>query len=123
MHRFWIEAEAIDVFTDEKIKGKKGVARIGLDNLKMVLKKHRMVRDINGELKDTSNDEEGWPIYVLSPHQLQELEQRNRSIEGHAMLFNVQIAIRGFKITSLCEAKKTHAFYLKNYFKNNLSKC
>nr|MBA2652060.1 hypothetical protein [Tatlockia sp.] len=92
LHRFWIEAEEIDVYTDEEIKGKNEVARISLDNLKMVLKKHRMVRDIQGELKDTSNDEEGWPIYVLSPKELQELEQGNRTLEGPAMLFNRAVA-------------------------------
>ena len=86
LHRFWIEAEALDVFFDAKTT-KDGVTRIGLSELKMVVKKHRMTRGADGELKDVRDEEEGWPIYVLTAEQLQELQCGKRRIEGHAMVF------------------------------------
>lgn len=95
LHRFWIEAEEIDVAMgnnehgdeDEKESEDESCTRIGLRELRMTVKKHKMERDIHGELKDTSNDDEGWPIYVLTPTQMQELEQGRRIIPGHAMIF------------------------------------
>ena len=46
-----------------------------------------MARDIHGELKDVGDEDEGWPIYVLTSKQLQELEVGHRVIAGHAMIF------------------------------------
>jgi hypothetical protein len=87
LHRFWIEAEELDLSINEQGNANNRISRIGLDRIKMVLKKHRMKRDIHGELNDTSDDEEGWPIYVLTPEQMQNLEHGKNSIEGHAMIF------------------------------------
>lgn len=87
MHRFWIEAEEIDIsLTDESMK-KDGTTRVGLGNLKMVVKKHRMERDIHGELKDVGNEDDGWPIYVLTARQMHDLERGIQTIDGHAMIF------------------------------------
>jgi len=85
LHRFWIEAEEIDISEDKA--NEDGITKIGLGSLKMMVKKHRMERDINGELKDVGNEDEGWPIYVLTPEQMQELEQEKRVINGHAMIY------------------------------------
>jgi len=87
MHRFWIEAEEIDVaFSDEGIDNK-NLTRVGVEDLKMVVKKHRMERDIHGELKDVGNEDEGWPIYVLSREEWRELERGARVINGNALIF------------------------------------
>ena len=87
LHRFWIEAEELDIsLSDVEIKND-DITRIGLGNLKMIVKKHRMERDIHGELKDVGNEDEGWPIYVLTPEQMHELERGKRVIDGHAMIF------------------------------------
>lgn len=87
LHRFWIEAEELNLFVDEQGQDENKTTRIGVDTVKMVVKKHRMERDINGELHDVLDDEEGWPIYVLTPQQFQELSQEKRTIIGHAMIF------------------------------------
>ena len=87
MHRFWIEAEEVDLLVSNNVPETDDVTRIGLSTIKMVVKKHRMERDIHGELKDVGNEVEGWPIYVLTTEEMQELERGNRIIDGHAMIF------------------------------------
>lgn len=87
LHRFWIEAEEINLsLSDEQLEPKE-IKRIRLGDLKMVVKKHRMERDLNGELKDVGNEDEGWPIYVLTAEQFDELKAGQRHINTHAMIF------------------------------------
>lgn len=85
IHRFWIEAEETEVALDEQQD--EGVTRIALGKLRMVVKKHKMKRDIHGELVDDGNEDEGWPIYVLTPQQMRELYIKRRVINSHAMIF------------------------------------
>lgn len=85
IHRFWIEAEEITIPTSDLNKSDK--ISIGVNDLKMVVKKHRMERDIHGELKDVGNEDEGWPIYVLNAEQVQQLKEGIRTIKGPAMIF------------------------------------
>lgn len=85
IHRFWIEAEEITVPISEQ--NNEDTIRIGVNELKMVVKKHRMERDIHGQLKDVGNEDEGWPIYVLTEEQIHELKQGLRTIKGSAMVF------------------------------------
>ncbi|MCC5792428.1 MAG: J domain-containing protein [Legionellaceae bacterium] len=89
LHRFWIEAEEIDINISDpdNTANKEDITTIGLGHLRMVVKKHRIERDIHGELKDVGNEDEGWPIYVLTPEQVQELTQGERVINGHAMIY------------------------------------
>ena len=87
LHRFWIEAQEINVSISDEVLEKEGITRVGLGDLKMIVKKHRMERDIHGELKDVGDEDEGWPIYVLTPKQMRELRSGTRFIEGHAMVF------------------------------------
>ena len=87
MHRFWIEAEEIDVLLSDEVLRRDDIARVGLGGLKMVVKKHCMARDIHGELRDVGDENEGWPIYVLTEAQMHELERGDRIIDGHAMIF------------------------------------
>lgn len=86
LHRFWIEAEEIDISMPDKMLAS-DTARITLSNMKMVVKKHRMERDSHGELKDVGSEDEGWPIYVLTMEQMIELEMGIRAIDSHAMIF------------------------------------
>ncbi len=86
LHRFWIEAEDINVGLGES-PDDKNITNINLGELKMVVKKHKMKRDLNGELKDISDEEEGWPVYVLTKEEMLELEQGIRIIPGHAMIY------------------------------------
>ncbi|MDA0698117.1 MAG: J domain-containing protein, partial [Proteobacteria bacterium] len=87
LHRFWIEAEDIDLSLSDKDVEPKDIRRIHLGSLKMVVKKHRMERDIHGELKDVGDEVEGWPVYVLTPEEFQELKEGTRRINTHAMIF------------------------------------
>lgn len=86
-HRFWIEAEEIDVLLSDETFSSGDIVQIELDNLRMVVKKHRMERDIHGELKDVGEKNEGWPIYVLTESQIPELELGSRKIDDQAMIF------------------------------------
>ncbi len=86
LHRFWIEAEEIDVSMSHPTQIENRT-RIGLEGMKMVVKKHRMERDIHGNLQDVNHDNDGWPIYVLTPDEVAELQQGMRSITGRAMIF------------------------------------
>ena len=64
IHRFWIEAEEVNVPVSDNERLKQyTLQRFGLNDMRMVVKKHRMAW-INGELKDVGNEEEGWPFYV-----------------------------------------------------------
>jgi hypothetical protein len=88
VHRFWIEAEEVDIFLpDDESEKSATTMKFGLDSIKMVVKKHRMLRDIEGNLKDSDEDEEGWPIYVLTPEQMAELEAGEKVITDNAMIF------------------------------------
>jgi curved DNA-binding protein CbpA len=84
-HRFWIEAEAIDLnysgfargYSATQITESKTKLEVG--QLKMVVKKHRMEHDMRGELKDTHDDEDGWPIYVLTENQFKQLQEDHQA--------------------------------------------
>lgn len=85
MHRFWIEAEEIDIsLSDDQ---NENTTQIGLGDVRMVVKKHKIERDIHGELKDVGNESEGWPIYILTPTQMKALNKGSRTIEGHAIIY------------------------------------
>lgn len=86
IHRFWIEAGEIDVTMMDN-QSNADITGIQLGELTMRVKKHRMARDIHGELNDVGDEDEGWPIYVLTDEQVAELKQGKRRIDGHAMIF------------------------------------
>ncbi|WP_131777807.1 J domain-containing protein, partial [Legionella fairfieldensis] len=87
LHRFWIEAEELDVALSDEDITKQDITRIALGNLKMVVKKHRMERDIYGNLQDVGDEDEGWPIYVLTREQVEQVNSGQQVITGHAMIF------------------------------------
>lgn len=87
MTRFWIEAEKVDLnIADEDTYGQHKT-RVGIGPLKMVVKKHQLERDIEGNLVDTSNDDEGWPVYRLTEAEFEDLKQGRKKIEKHAIVF------------------------------------
>lgn len=86
IHRFWIEAEEINV--DSQTNDADNSTSVRLGDVHMVVKKHRMVRDIHGELKDEGNEQEGWPIYVLNPVEIASVLGKQKTIPGHAMIFS-----------------------------------
>lgn len=65
IHRFWIEAEELPIATEKDEKS--GKLKIGFHQVRMVVKKHTMQRDTNGELIDKEHDEEGWDFFVGNP--------------------------------------------------------
>ncbi|NKB46802.1 MAG: DnaJ domain-containing protein [Legionellales bacterium] len=87
LHRFWIESETIDVTLFDEENKEDDITHVDLGRLRMVVKKHRMERDIHGELKDVSNEDEGWPIYVFTSRQWRELDVGRCRIDGRAMIF------------------------------------
>ncbi|MBB71513.1 MAG: hypothetical protein CMF50_03865 [Legionellales bacterium] len=86
IHRFWIEAEEVNIEYDGDI-GDNDTIHMGVKNIRMVVKQHRMERNIHGDLIDTSDQEEGWPIYVLDDDEWEQLLRGERVIHGHAMIF------------------------------------
>ena len=87
LHRFWIEAEKIDISVSDPEATKDGTTKFALGDVNMVVKKHRMERDIHGELKDVGNEDEGWPIYVLTEKEMQALKDKKKMINGPAMIY------------------------------------
>jgi curved DNA-binding protein CbpA len=95
MTRFWIEAEEIDInLSDENYFGQHKT-RVGVGPLKMIVKKHQLERDMEGNLKDTANDDEGWPAHRLTEEEFEELKQGRRRIDGHAIIF-IELAYEVF---------------------------
>lgn len=87
MTRFWIEAEEIDVNLSQYSHYGQHKSRIGIGPLKMVVKKHKLECNIDGNLVDTANDDEGWPAYRLTEKEFEELKKGGRKIEGRAIIF------------------------------------
>lgn len=84
-HRFWIEAEEVEIISSDEPE--ESISRIAVGDIRMVIKKHQMKRDIHGELKDIDDESEGWPIYLLSSEKIHELKQAMCNIEGHALIY------------------------------------
>lgn len=87
MTRFWIEAEEIDINLSDDTYSGEHKTRIGIGPLNMIVKKHQLERDAEGNLKDTANDDEGWPAYRLTEEEFNELRRGRRKIEGPAIIF------------------------------------
>lgn len=87
LNRFWIEAEEIPIAVSDETIQKDGIQRIALGEMRMVVKKHQMSRDIEGKLVDKEEDGEGWDCYGLTLLQKRELDAKQRIILGNAMVF------------------------------------
>ncbi|MFJ1267100.1 J domain-containing protein [Legionella lytica] len=74
VHRFWIENQRVEcAINDEALKTSNKLF-IALGELKMVVKKHLMKYDMEGNLIDDPDEAgEGWPIYVLTIQEKNEL--------------------------------------------------
>lgn len=86
VHRFWIESEAVPYAIDDEELNTTGNVLFAFDEMKMIVKHQRMVRDVDGNLIDKEGEGEGWACYVLTSEQLQELEKGNRRISDPAMI-------------------------------------
>jgi hypothetical protein len=75
VHRFWIENQRIKVAVNEEALKTSGKLSIAVGELKMVVKKHVMKYDMDGNLIDDPNETgEGRPIYVLTKAQKDALD-------------------------------------------------
>lgn len=52
----------------------------------MVVKHHKMKRDVKGNLVDKEVEDKGWDYYILSQEQKQELYNGKRIIEDSALI-------------------------------------
>jgi curved DNA-binding protein CbpA len=86
VHRFWIESEAVPYAIDDKELNTNGNVLFAFGDIKMIVKHHRMVRDVDGNLVDKEGEGEGWDCYVLTPKQLRELQTGKRVIADPALL-------------------------------------
>lgn len=86
VHRFWIESEAVPYAIDDKELNTNGNVLFAFGDIKMIVKHHRMVRDVDGNLVDKEGEGEGWDCYVLTPKQLRELQTGKRVITDPALL-------------------------------------
>lgn len=64
-HRFWIETESVPVAFDDSALESQSIQQIYLYDVKMVVKKHLMMRTPDGKLVDDEENHEGWFAYVL----------------------------------------------------------
>lgn len=85
MHRFWIEAEEVPVASEKE----GNIRRIAVGDVKMVVKKHRLMRDMHGHLIDRNEAGEGWELYILTEQQKQKLVERllKKEMRGPAIIF------------------------------------
>jgi hypothetical protein len=83
LHRFWIEAESAWVdMGDAKQESKSAVQKIWVDEVQMVVRKHKMMRDEKGELIDDPNEaHEGWHVYLLSDEQCRRFDSGETLLE------------------------------------------
>ena len=86
VHRFWIESEAVPYAIDDEELSTTGNVLFAFDEMKMIVKHQRMMRDADGNLVDKEGEGEGWNCYVFTPEQFQELEAGIRSISDSAMI-------------------------------------
>ncbi|EDP46833.1 hypothetical protein RICGR_0142 [Rickettsiella grylli] len=86
VHRFWIESDAVPYAIDDEEFNTTGRVLFAFDEMKMIVKHQRMVRDADGNLVDKEGDGEGWDCYLLTPEQLQEVEAGTRLISDSAMI-------------------------------------
>ena len=84
IHRFWIEVEQVTEASKEDLDDS---YKIAISDVKMVVKKHTMERDHNGNLVDTQKDHEGWDLYIFTNLQKLDFDRTHAVINGPAMIF------------------------------------
>jgi len=69
LHRFWIEADPVKATISEKYSKETGDLEkftVVIDEPRMRIKKHKMIRDASGNLMDSTDAEDGHPIFIIS---------------------------------------------------------
>ncbi len=87
LHRFWIEAEEIPAAIDYDELKNKDIVRFSFGDIQMVVRKHKMLRDVDGNLNDMEEEMEGWDMYVLSLKEKRALDAGKYEIQGPAMIW------------------------------------
>ncbi|MBP9777579.1 MAG: hypothetical protein KBD25_00190 [Rickettsiaceae bacterium] len=85
MHRFWIEAVEVPTILQDGDEDS-DLIKLRLDNVKMVVRKHAMKIDTDGNLVDKDEDNEGWAVHLYDERQREELQQGRISISGSAII-------------------------------------
>jgi hypothetical protein len=86
LHRFWIEARDLPLTSTSQEAAGVEQEHVALGDLKMVVKKHVMRRNLKGELVDSIEDDEGWSFYILTPAQKQAVEQGRQKITAPSLV-------------------------------------
>lgn len=86
IHRFWIEVDSALVATNTVGELKE---EFFVPSVKMIVKKHRMVRDTEGNLVDDIEHHEGWHCYLLNKSQLSSFMKKEWVIIEPAVVFNL----------------------------------
>lgn len=87
VHRFWIEPKPPRVAAKIKQLGDDVKDIFALDDLEMVIKTHKMERDVQGNLIDSSDKNEGWYVYRLDAQQFESRKQHHQSWQLPALIF------------------------------------
>lgn len=114
IHRFWIEAKEISKAEIEK----DGKYKVAICDVKMVVKKHAMRRDHDGNLQDTEQENEGWDLHILRDNQLMAFYQGRIIIEGPAMMFTENSCKVSFVINNKIYKQGTISIYQLEEMKN-----
>ena len=101
-HRFWIEALKVPTHIDQE---EDGVLTYGYGKASMRIRKHLLKRNSDGELTDDDNDKEGWPVYVLTPSQIEGIVASTHALnESRALVISTaNSTVRYFESTLLSE--------------------
>jgi hypothetical protein len=110
-HRFWIETEDLPTSANEAECKESGVMKFAFGDLRMVVKKHKMVRGFDGKLVDEENTNEGWNIYVLTSQQKRDFDRGILIIPETAILLVEKEA----NIHFIENGKLAETFQVKNY--------
>jgi hypothetical protein len=90
IHRFWITTDALTTTTDNNIHKRPGVTRYAFDEIKMIVKTHKMIHDTNGKLiddKNESDNERHWAFYFLPNSKYSDLEIIKNSFSKFSIIF------------------------------------
>ncbi len=87
IHRFWIVAEEAPIIVPEGLSHKEDTIRFAIGDMKMVVKKNKMVKDVNGNLVDITDKDEGWDIFVYAESELRLFKQHKKTLDRNTLIF------------------------------------
>ncbi|KAI1695536.1 dnaJ domain-containing protein [Ditylenchus destructor] len=81
--RFWIEALPVEVTVSQE--DSKSTFLFG--DVPMVIKTHKLEEDEEGNLIDSTSDNEGWPVYVVQQEQYDQMKQCATNVTSWCLVF------------------------------------